>query len=156
MRRKKLLIVSVICLLISCQTEHIRYEALLKQNFASLDSVRSYIENGIREKKFGDNQVGLLFTLESQYSRHKNIIFDPLLVSKMNSLKIKQIRCDTEKREACGTFDTIYFQLIQNENSRNKVVYFVYDRCDKLKDFESQKIYQKKLFKNWGVLIELD
>ncbi|WP_214228783.1 hypothetical protein [Pedobacter sp. B4-66] len=100
------------------------------------------------------NQVVLLFTSEPQYSKHKNLIFDHNLVLRMNRLKIRQIRCVTEMKDACGIFDVIYFQLMANGNQENKVVYYVYDRCDKFKNFENHKIYQKRMLKNWGLLID--
>ncbi|WP_316838720.1 hypothetical protein [Pedobacter gandavensis] len=154
MKRNLLLLISVACLLISCKTENKRHEEFFKQNFASLDSIRIYIEGEIKTKKFDDNEVGILFTSEPQYSKYKNLIFDRTLVLKMNALKIKQIRCVTEQKDECGIFDVIYIQLIANKIPDDKVVYYVYDRCDKFKDFENQKIYQKKLRKNWGILID--
>ena len=72
----------------------------------------------------------------------------------MNALKIKQIRCVTEKKDTCRVFDVIYIQLMANGNMDDKVVYYVYDRCDKFKDFENHKISQNKLQKNWGILID--
>jgi hypothetical protein len=154
MKRNQLLLISIVCLLLSCKTENKKHEEFFERNFTSLDSLRTYVEHEIKTKKFGDNQNSLLFTSEPQYSKHRNLIFDRYLALKMDSLKIKQIRCVTEKKDACGSFDVIYFQVIANKYPDDKVVYYVYDRCDKFKQFENYKIYQKKLLKNWGVLVD--
>lgn len=156
MKRNRFWVIGLIGLLLSCQDKNKRHEEFFKQNFASFDSISTYIGHEIKAKKFGDNQIGLLFTLHWQYSEHNNIIFDPKLAAKMNRLNIKQIRCDTEKKDACGIFDVIYFQLMANENPDYKVVYYVFDRCDNFKNFKNRKIYQKKIMKNWGILIEQD
>lgn len=154
MKRNFLLIIGVLCSFLSCKTENKRHEDFFTKNFTSLDSIRTYVEGEIKKEKSGSDQVVLLFTSEPQYSKHKNLIFDHNLALRMNRLKIRQIRCVTEKKDACGTFDVIYFQLMANENQENKVVYYVYDRCDKFKNFENHKIYQKRMLKNWGLLID--
>lgn len=154
MKRDRLLIISIVCLLLSCKTDNKRHEEFFKQNFTSLDSIKTYIEHEIKTKKFDDNQVSLLFTSEPQYSKHKNLIFDRYLALKMNALKIKQIRCVTEKKDMCGTFDVIYFQLIATKYPDDKVLYYVFDKCDSFKEVSNYKIYQKKLLKNWGILID--
>jgi hypothetical protein len=154
MKRNMLLIISLVCLIISCKNENERHEEFFNQNFASLDSIRTYIQGEMKTKKNRNNQVGILFTSEPQYSKLKNHVFDPNLTIKMNKLNIKQIRCVTEKKDACGIFDVIYIQLMTNENQDSKVIYYVYDRCDKFKNFENYKTYQKKMTKNWGLLID--
>lgn len=143
-------------LTISCTSEKKKYQQNFEKNFAALDSLKNYVNQKVGEivNKDTSQKFILLFTLEPRYSPHKNIIYDPYLVTRMKALNIEQIRCITENESVCGSFGVIHFQLMTAEYPTDKVVCFVFDKCDGFKNYESKTIFQMKFKKYWGLFID--
>ena len=155
MKKGDLLVLFLICFLfISCDSEEHKYEELFTENYKDLSSIQNYIEHKINSMKNDSNKNVILFVTKPQYGPRNNFIYDKYLSLKMHELNIKQIRCVTTQSGMCGLFDNVQFQLNSSDYPPDQVVYFVFNKCSDLKNFKSNTIFQKKLNKKWGLLID--
>lgn len=138
----------------SCESRVSNYESLLKENVQALDSLRKYINMKIESQNVPKDRFSLIFTADTQDLHINYYLYNSYIASQMKQLNIKEIRYDKTVCSFTKNFDTMFFQLKSDKLYPDKVVYFVYDSCDKKYNVKTNKIYQKSILKNWSVLID--
>ena len=138
--------------LITCQSEQKKYITRFVNDYHLIDALRVDIEKFSKNRIVKTNTVIVGFVSDPRYGKIKNHVYDEDIAKKMKRLKVSMVECTTSGLMECGAFDTMRFQL--SINKMDRVISYIYSKCDKNQSYQRRYLDQIKIKKNWVLFID--
>jgi len=155
---KKLILLLVVFIFCSCQSNKDEKFEILKDNVSKLNALISLVENNYKTEfinRQGKNRI-VFSHFENKGFESNDFIYDRKVIDEMDVLNIQEIRFENVKSNCNGNhgFTEIYFVL--KDESFNEAISYLFEYCGARKEYNSATISYKPLNNNWGLYVESD